>query len=99
MKSLDEGVQRQSFEPLIELYTFFLENTTIYLWMYVCVVNMIFAMFYLYSNSIHVFLAETEDSFYVFVTEGLYWYLKEIVKTVIRWYIVWLLSVFNINWI
>ena len=39
MKSLDEGVQRQSFEPLIELYTFFLENTTIYLWIVAEIVN------------------------------------------------------------
>ena len=41
--------------------------------MNVCMyVNMIFAMLYLYSNSIIVFLAETEAPLYIFVNEGLY---------------------------
>lgn len=48
-----------------------LENTVTFP-MNVCLVNIIFAVFYLYSNSILVFLAITEGSLYAFITEGLY---------------------------
>ena len=76
-ESSDGGVQRQYFEPLIEQYTSFRKYS-----LNVCLVNIIFAVFYLYSNSILVFLAITEGSLYAFITEGLYWYLKEMVITV-----------------
>lgn len=49
----------------------FLENTVTFP-MTVCLVNIIFAVFYLYSNSILVFLAITEGCLYAFITEGLY---------------------------